>query len=53
METFWLTYSFFSLKIVVTVFASFIISSQVITKLSTILAKYLPFLQLHVAGFQI
>ena len=30
-----------------------IISSLVITELSLILAKYLPFLQLIVAGFQI
>ena len=30
-----------------------IISSHVITELSLILAKYLPFLQLIVAGFQI
>ena len=35
------------------VFVSFVISSQVITESSTILAKYLPFSQLHVAGFQI
>ena len=33
-------------------FISSVISSQVITELPTILAKYCPFLQLHVAGFQ-
>ena len=45
--------SFFLFKFVVTVFVSFpIISSHVITELSIILAKYLPVLQLHVAGFQ-
>ena len=45
--------SFFLFNFVVTVFVSFsIISSHVITELSIILAKCLPFLQLHVAGFQ-
>ena len=34
------------------VFVSSIISSLVITESSIILAKYLPFSQLHVAGFQ-
>ena len=29
-----------------------IISSHIIAELSIILAKYFPFLQLHVAGFQ-
>ena len=54
MQIFFLQVSFFSLKIVVTVFvSSSIISSYVITELSIILAKYFPFLQLHVAGFQI
>ena len=36
-----------------TVFVGSIISSHVMTELSIILAKYLLFLQLHVAGFQI
>ena len=35
------------------VFLSSIISSHVITESSVILAKYLPFLRLYVAGFQI
>ena len=50
----------FSLKFAITVFVSSmyylasasIPSSHVITELSIIFAKYLPFLQLHVAGFQ-
>ena len=44
---------FFSLKFVGMVFDSSIISSQIITESSIILNKYLPILQLHVAGFQI
>ena len=52
---------FFSFKFVVTVFVSLlhdvaaasITLSQVITKSSIILAKYLLFSQLHVAGVQI
>ena len=52
---------FFSLKFVGIVFVSStydlasasIISPDVITESSIIFAKYLPFLQLHVAGFQI
>ena len=44
---------FLSLKFVEIVFVSSIISSHVITESSIILAKYLPFLQLHVEGFQI
>ena len=36
-----------------TVFVVFIIQSHVITELSAILAKYLLFLQLHVAGLEI
>ena len=39
--------------IVGTVFVVSIISSKVITESSTLLAKYLPFLQLYVSGFQI
>ena len=35
------------------VFVFSVIASQVITESSTILAKYLPFSQLHVAGLQI
>ena len=53
--------AFFALIFIVTVFVSSsydlssasIISSYVITELHIILAKYLPFLQVHVAGFQI
>ena len=50
--------AFFVLKfVVITNFVSSsydsIISSHVITKSSIILAKYFPFSQLHVAGFQI
>ena len=49
--------AFFVLKFVVLAFVSSsydsIISSHVITKSSIILAKYFPFSQLHVAGFQI
>ena len=47
--------AFLSLKFVVTVFGSSvsIISSHDITESSIILAKNLPFLELHVAGFQI
>ena len=48
--------AFFVLKFVVVVFVSSsydsIISSHVINKSSIILAKYFPFPQLHVAGFQ-
>ena len=52
--------AFFSLKFVIAVFVSSsydlssasIILSHVTTELSIILAKYLPFLQLLVAGFQ-
>ena len=45
---------FFSLKFVVNVFiSSSIISLHVITESSITLVKYLPFSQLHVAGFQI
>ena len=52
---------FFSLQFVGTVFlylsyalaTASIIPSHVITELSTILAKYFLFLELHVAGFQI
>ena len=36
-----------------TAFVSTIISSHVTTEFLTILAKYLPFSQLHVAGFPI
>ena len=45
---------FFSLTFVVTVFVSTvsIIYSNIITESSIILAKYLPFSQLHVARFQ-
>ena len=43
-----------SLKFIGKVFVSAsIISSHVITESSIILAKYLPFLQLHVLGFLI
>ena len=46
--------TFFSLKFNATVFASSsIISSRIITESSIILAKYFPFLKLHVIGFQI
>ena len=44
---------FFSLKFAGIVFVSFIILSHVITESLIILAEYLPFLQLHIAGFQI
>ena len=44
---------FFLLKFFATVFVYFIISSHVITESSLILAKYLPFSQVHVVGFQI
>ena len=47
-----LNIAFVSLKFVITVFISSLISLHVITESSIILAKYLPFLQLHVAGFQ-
>ena len=43
----------FSLKFVGILLVSSVISSHAITESSIILAKYLPFLQLHVAGFQI
>ena len=43
----------FSLKFMGTAFVSSIISSHVITESSTVLAKYLPFSQLRIAGFQI
>ena len=46
----------FLMKFVGIVFISssydFITSSQIIAESSIILAKYFPFLQLHVAGFQ-
>ena len=45
--------TFFSLKFVGMVFVVSIISSHVITESSIILAKYLPFLHLSVAEFQI
>ena len=48
--------SSFDLALVAMVFdhlSSIISSSHVITELSVILAKYFPFLQLHVEGFQI
>ena len=47
--------SSFDLALVAMVFdhLSSIISSHVITELSVILAKYFPFLQLHVEGFKI
>ena len=41
----------FSLKFVGIVFVSSLISSQLITESSILLAKYLPFSQLHVEGF--
>ena len=48
---------YFLLKFVGIAFVSLsydsIISSHIIAELSIILAKYLPFLQLHVEGFQI
>ena len=45
---------FFLLKFVGTVcFVFFLILSHAITESSIILAKYLPFLELHKAGFQI
>ena len=45
--------AFLSIKFVLTVFvSSSITSSHVITESSIILAKYLPFSQLQVAGFQ-
>ena len=44
---------FLSLKFAGMDFVVSIISSNLITKLSIILAKYLPFLQLHVAGLPI
>ena len=52
-----LQFTFFSLKFVGTVFVgivfvSSIIPSHVITESSIKLAKYFPFSQLHVAGFQ-
>ena len=43
---------YFSLKFLGIVFASSILSLHVITGSSIILAKYMPFSQLHVAGFQ-
>ena len=43
----------FRLKFVGTGSVSSIISSHVITKSSIMLSKYLLFLQIHVAGFQI
>ena len=42
---------FFSLKFVSFSYDS-IVSSHIIAELSIILAKYFPFSQLHVAGFQ-
>ena len=45
--------NYFSLKFVETVFVFCIISSQEMTESSIMLAKYLPFLQLHVTVFQI
>ena len=45
--------NYFSLKFVETVFVFCIISSQEMIESSIMLAKYLPFLQLHVAVFQI
>ena len=45
--------TFLSLKFIVTVFVVSIISSHLTTEWSIILPKDLPFLQLHVAGFQI
>ena len=44
---------FFPLKFVGIAFVSFINSSHGITECSIVLAKYLPFLQLRAAGFQI
>ena len=51
-------YKFFEILFVGTVFVKtlFVVSiilSQVITELSIILSKYLPFLEIHIAGFQI
>ena len=43
----------FSLKLVGTVFVVSLFSSHLITESSVTHAKYFPFLQLHVAGFQI
>ena len=52
-----LQFAFFSLKFVgivsVSSFYGFTISSQVIVESTIVLAKYFPFSQLHVAGFQI
>ena len=54
-EFFVLQIAFFSLKFVETIFvsSSSIISSNIITESSIIIAKYLPFSQLHVAGFEV
>ena len=44
---------FTSLKFSGTVFVTSIVSSHIIAESSIILAKYLPFPQVHGAGFQI
>ena len=44
--------AFFTKNCSIFVSSASIILSQVITESSTILTKYLPFLQLHVTGFQ-
>ena len=46
-------YSLFEWLFVGTVFVVSMISSHVITELSVIPGTYLPFLQLHITGFQI
>ena len=43
----------FADKFVDTLSAAFITSSQIISESSVVIAKYSPFSQLHVAGFQI
>ena len=46
-------YKLLSIKFLQFVFVSSMILSHVIAESSAVLAKYFPFLQLHVAGFQI
>ena len=53
MKLFVLQVAFLWLKFAGIVCVSSIISSKVITESSIIFAKYLPFLQVYVAGFQI
>ena len=52
-KVFVLQIAFFFIKIGCNCFLSSIILLHVITESSVIFAEYLPFLQLHLAGFQI